>query len=162
VLVRAVVVGGDRARPDVRGGSDLGVSEVAHVVLLDPPTEAAVLDLGVVPDLGVVADDRARPQVGEGTDGDPVADLGALEDAGDDATVATDRRVLDPRALPTSSLPTRSATQDDVRFEGDVRRQLDGRLRYTVEDRPSSTGPHVGQVQLGPQVPRPGPAGSGR
>ena len=50
-LRRAVVVGGDRAGPDVRPGADVGVAEVAHVVLLDAGLEPAVLDLGVVAEL---------------------------------------------------------------------------------------------------------------
>ena len=51
VLADAVVVGGDRARPDVRPRADVGVAEVAHVVLLDARLEARVLHLGEVAEL---------------------------------------------------------------------------------------------------------------
>ena len=56
VLRPAVPVGGDRAGAHVRPLAELGVAEVAHVVLLDAGAEAGVLELGEVADLGARAD----------------------------------------------------------------------------------------------------------
>ena len=77
VLARAVVVGGDRAGPDVRAGADVGVAEVAHVVLLDARAEAAVLDLGVVAELGAAPDGEPGPEVANGPIVHLVLDLDA-------------------------------------------------------------------------------------
>ena len=88
-LRRAVVVGGDRAGADVDALADLGVAEVAHVVLLGAGAEARVLELGVVADLGATTDDAARPQVAERPDASP------RPRSTDDSTIARP----DPRTL---------------------------------------------------------------
>ena len=85
VLARAVVVGGDRAGADVDALADLGVAEVAHVVLLRAGAEARVLELGEVADLGAAPDDAARPEVAERPDGRLVLDGRPLDDARPDA-----------------------------------------------------------------------------
>src|SRR6185369_15837398 len=74
VLARAVVVGGDGARPDVGPLADRRVSEVAHVVLLRRGAESRVLELGEVADGRPATDDAARPQVAVRPDGRLVLD----------------------------------------------------------------------------------------
>ena len=88
VLVRAVVVGGDRAGPDVDALADLGVAEVAHVVLLGAGAQAGVLELGEVADLRAAADDGARPEMAERPDPRLVLDDRRLDDARPDAQPA--------------------------------------------------------------------------
>ena len=67
VLGPAVPVGGDRAGAHVRPVAELGVAEVAHVVLLDPGAEASVLELREVADLGARA--RRASRAGGGCTG---------------------------------------------------------------------------------------------
>ena len=60
VLADPVVVGGDGPGADVGPLADLGIAEVAHVMLLGPGTQVRVLELGEVADLGATPDDAAR------------------------------------------------------------------------------------------------------
>ena len=102
--------------------ADVGVAEVAEVVLLDARTQARVLDFGEVAELGAVADRAARPEVGERPDLHVVLDLGRLEHARPDAAVAPDRAVdqLGAGADPGPLAHPAAAAQDDVRLEDHV------------------------------------------
>ena len=93
MLGRAVVVGRDRASPDVGAGADMGVPEVAHVMLLHAGLKPAVLDLGVVADPGSAPDGAAGSEVGERPDGDRIFHLGRLKHARPDRAIATDHGV---------------------------------------------------------------------
>ncbi len=64
VLALPVVVGSDGACADVGVVTDLGVAEVAHVVLFDAGAEAGVLELGEVADLRAATDRRSRAEGG--------------------------------------------------------------------------------------------------
>src|SRR6185436_15276670 len=81
VLGAAVPVRRDRAGPDVGALADLGIADVAHVVLLDPRAEAAVLELRVIADLGPRPDARAGAKVAVRSDADIVLDDRALDHA---------------------------------------------------------------------------------
>src|SRR6185503_14684525 len=72
VLRPAVVVRGDRPGTDVHVLADVGIAQVAEVLLLRPGTDAAVLDLGEVPD------PAARPHLGPRSEMRVRADLGVL------------------------------------------------------------------------------------
>ena len=65
VLVHAVVVHRDRRRADVGLDTDLGVADVRQVRHLGPAPDRGVLGLDEGADLAALAQDRARPQVGE-------------------------------------------------------------------------------------------------
>ena len=88
VLPDAVVVGGDGAGAHVRVRPDVGVAEVADVVLAHVLAEPAVLDLGVVADLRAAANVGARAQVAERPDGDVVLHGRPLDHARPDHAVA--------------------------------------------------------------------------
>jgi hypothetical protein len=121
-LVSAVEVGGDRAGADVHARADLGVAEIAHVVLLGTRAETGVLELGVVADLGTAPDDAARPHVAVRPDRGVILDRRRFDDRRPDTAIPPDRTIdhlaagPDDRALPDR----RRAVQDDVRLERDV------------------------------------------
>src|SRR5712691_8500798 len=95
MLALAVVVGGDRAGADVRLRPDVGVSEVAHVVLLHARAEPGVLQLRVIANLSTAPHRGAGPEVGERPDPHAVLDRRGLDDARPDDTVRPDRAVDD-------------------------------------------------------------------
>ncbi len=78
VLRGAVVVGGDRAGPDVRSRADVGVADVRQVRHLRPGADGGILDLDERARLGARLEHRSGPQIGERADAHALADLGAL------------------------------------------------------------------------------------
>src|SRR6266536_2944346 len=95
VLVRPVVVAGDRAGADVDVSSDLGVADVGEVIGFGALTDAARLDLDEVPEVHVGGEARARPDAGVGADAAVRADVGLLDVAERlDARAGRDSRVL--------------------------------------------------------------------
>ena len=93
VLRLAVVVGEDRARADVDPSADGGVAQVGQVLGLAVASQARLLGLGEVADLGPVLEHGAGAQVREGPDLAVLADRdpGADHRAGQDARARADR-----------------------------------------------------------------------
>src|SRR5258708_8291337 len=81
VLGAAVVVGRDRARAEVRVVTDVGVADVGQVRHLGAGADVGILDLDERARLGALAQQRARPQVGERPDRRAIAAL-AFEQIG--------------------------------------------------------------------------------
>src|SRR4029078_11426175 len=156
MLLGAVEVRGDRAGTDVGVLADLGIAEVAHVVLLRAGAQVAGLELGIVADLGATTDDAARAQVAVRTDGRLVLDDGRLDDRPPDTRAAADRRIDDMGTRPDHApLTDRGrAAQDHVRLEGDV--GLEGDIPVEVHRGRVTHGHPVTHVLLVPadaQVP---------
>ena len=76
VLVDTVVVGGDRAGPEVRAGADLRVADVRKVWDFRPGADIGVLQLHEGAGLGAVGEAGAGADVRERADLAVVADLG--------------------------------------------------------------------------------------
>jgi hypothetical protein len=89
VLVLSVVVGEDRARPDVAALADLGVTDVREVRHLGAFAQGGLLRLDERADLARAPDDRAGPDVGERTDADVVTEHRALCMCADDPRALT-------------------------------------------------------------------------
>ena len=127
VLAPTVVVGRDGTRPDVDARADLGITEVAEVVLLGPRAERRGLDLREIADLRGGPDPCARPEVRERAHTHVVFDGRRLQHAGPDRAALADDGIDQLRSGPDDSVPThlRRAPQDDVGLEGHIRGQLD-------------------------------------
>ena len=119
VLVRAVVVGGDRAGAVVDPLADVGIAEVGEVVGLGAAAEGRVLDLDEVADVDLGAELGAAAQAGERTDDRACADaraeglavdvgVGPQGRAGGDAGVADDAVGADASpSSPSSTSPSK-------------------------------------------------------
>src|SRR5207245_11199803 len=79
VLGEAIVVAGDRPRPDVRVGTHLAVPEVGEVVGFRTGTEHGLLGLDEVPEVDTFGKAGTGAQASEGPDHRVGADLGALD-----------------------------------------------------------------------------------
>ena len=96
VLLAAVVVRGDRAGAEVGPLADVGVPDVGQVGHLRARADVRVLDFDEGADLRSLADDRARPQVGEGPHrgvaADPALGSVGVHDGGAVADARVERR----------------------------------------------------------------------
>jgi len=118
MLVDAVVVAADGARPDISAGADKGVAEIGQMIGFGAGLDHRLLDLDEVADVRALAEPRAGPQPGKRSDQGVLADLRADDvreradhgAVGDRHVVADagrvraghrvdDRPVLDARAL---------------------------------------------------------------
>src|SRR5262245_7494169 len=75
MLVRAVVVAGDRPRADVHVAAHRSVTDIGEMVGLGPRGDPARLHLDEVPDMHVLAELRAGPDPGVRADAAPLADF---------------------------------------------------------------------------------------
>src|SRR6266581_7167836 len=114
VLVRPVVVAGDRAGADVDDFSDLAVADIGKVIGFGALPDAARLDLHEVAEVHVGGQARARPDAGVGADAAVRADVGLL-----DVAERLDRRARrDFHALQNAVGPDGDAvTQPHLAFE---------------------------------------------
>ena len=146
VFAIAVVVRGDRARPEVRPLADVGVADVGEVWDLGTGSDLGVLDLDERARLRALAQDRSGAQVGERADAHAVADVGLhgvgmehpclIADAGvDHGGVWTHGGA---RADPGGAVQTRERSDHGVLADLDLDVD-DGRTR--IDDRHS--GEHV-------------------
>src|SRR6202030_2092935 len=78
-LGKAVVVAGDRSRPDVGARADTGIADIAQMIDLRAGLDARRLDLHEVSDLGFAGDLSARAKPGIRPDRRAGADMRALE-----------------------------------------------------------------------------------
>src|SRR5713101_3188725 len=79
VLVRPVVVAGDRAGADIDVLSDLAVADVGKVIGLGALADAARLDLDEVAKVHIGGQARARPDTGVGADAAVRADVSVFD-----------------------------------------------------------------------------------
>src|SRR6185312_6878944 len=93
VLAAAVVVGGDRARAEVRAGADLGVADVGEVRHLRALADLRVLDLDERAGLGTLVQQRTGTQIGERADARAGTHLGAARIGVGDLDVVAERDV---------------------------------------------------------------------
>src|SRR5712691_7527513 len=123
VLVRPVVVAGDRAGADVDVFSDLAVADIGKVIGFGALTDAARLDFDEVAEVHVGGEARARPDAGVGTDAAVRADVGLL-----DVAEWLDRRAgRDFHALQNAVGPDGDAvTQPHLAFEHAI--DIDGHI----------------------------------
>src|SRR6185369_4652384 len=116
----AVVVAGDGAGTDVHLGADVGIADVAEMVRLRAPADAARLHLDEVADVHLVAEAVARAQARKGAEAAARADLGVLEvregedlGAGPDAHVAQEAVGADAYAVGERDLAFENAIDVD-------------------------------------------------
>ena len=134
MLAEAVIVAGDRARPDIGLTADLGVANIGQVFGLGPLADGGFFDLNEIADLGVGGQNGAAPQMRKRPGRGVIAELAVTQhDREIEADMIAEGTVLNIGVAVNPTVRADDGPAFDMGIRTDDRVRADGRLIAQID-----------------------------